>query len=143
MLFEICIVVIIVAMCYYVKCPCGCGKPIVSALLNHGSGVMASPTESMSDRVQINQTRRVRLHYTEWCHYCKLMKPVWARVKEATRGSNIIFEEIDEDKTRTPGITGFPTIIMVNTNGQTMQYPYGADFETLRAWIMQPLAAAL
>lgn len=121
-------------MCYYVKCPCGCGRPIMSALVKHDTS-----TESMSGQIQVNDTRVVRLHYTNWCHYCKLMKPVWARVKQACAGSNIIFEEVDEDKTRTPGITGFPTIILVNKFGQSSQYPYGADFEMLRAWVMQPL----
>ena len=96
-------------------------------------------TSKPSTHQQINLTRKVTLHYTNWCGACKLMKPVWARVKQAAAGSGIIFEELDEDKTKTPGINGYPTILLVDEFGHTHEYPYDANFERLRNWIISPL----
>lgn len=94
------------------------------------------PTEKMG--VPVNLTRKVTLHYTNWCHYCKLMKPVWSRVKKYTEGSGIVYAEVDEDINRTAGIYSYPTIMMTDEYGRVAQYPGGADFESLRAWVLSP-----
>jgi thiol-disulfide isomerase/thioredoxin len=88
---------------------------------------------------EINNTRRVTLHYTQWCGYCKNMKPIWEQVKLATAASGILFNEIDEDVARTPGVTGYPTIIMLNERGERSKYDGPADFATLRAWVVNPV----
>lgn len=87
---------------------------------------------------QINNTRRVYLHYTDWCGYCKKMKPIWAQVKETLAESMIQFYEIDEDVAKTPGVNGYPTILMIDENGYRHQYPGGIEFESLRAWCVSP-----
>jgi len=85
----------------------------------------------------INGRRTVTLHYTNWCGACKLMKPVWAQVKYAAEGSGITFVEIDEDVAHTPGITGYPTILMVTEGGRTIKYDGRSNFAQLRNWVLQ------
>lgn len=60
------------------------------------------------------------------------MKPVWAQVKNSLPG--VVFKDIDEDKTRTPGIKGYPTIIATKNN-KRFEYFGGANVEKLQAWI--------
>jgi len=66
------------------------------------------------------------------------MKPVWESVKAATAGSGIVFQEIDEDVAKTPGINGYPTIIMLDENGYRHKYNGGPDFVNLRNWVVSP-----
>ena len=86
----------------------------------------------------INRGRYVKLHYTNWCGYCKLMKPVWNNVKKSLDNRGITFIEIDEDIAKNPSITGYPTIIMVDRNGRSHTYAGRADFKQLSAWILSP-----
>lgn len=88
----------------------------------------------------INKTRTVTLHYTNWCHYCKLMKPVWERVKASCKDSGIDFREVDEDIAKDPVIaeSGYPTILMISKNGRVSKYPGEPDFVKLRAWVLAP-----
>lgn len=87
---------------------------------------------------RINNTRKVYLHYTNWCGYCKKMKPVWESVKTTLNETGIDFYEIDEDIAKTPGVNGYPTIFMIDENGFRHQYPGNIDFEKLRAWCVEP-----
>jgi len=87
---------------------------------------------------RINNIRRVYLHYTNWCGYCKQMKPIWGSVKTALEDTGIEFYEIDEDVAKTPGVNGYPTILMIDENGFRHQYPGHIDFEKLRAWCVEP-----
>jgi thiol-disulfide isomerase/thioredoxin len=87
---------------------------------------------------RINTTRRVSLHYTNWCGACSRMKPVWADVKAALGESGIEFTEIDEDVAKTPGVNAYPTIVMLDENGYHHEYKGGPVFETLREWIVAP-----
>jgi thioredoxin-related protein len=84
----------------------------------------------------INPTRKVTLHYVNWCAYCKLMKPIWDRVKASTIGNNIIFEEVDEDVAKTPEIKSYPTILMIDERGRVYSYVGGPDFDTLKDWVL-------
>ena len=86
----------------------------------------------------VNSTRVVTFHYTNWCPYCKTAKPVWERVKAATRGSNIVFRERDEDKVKTSNIRGYPTIRMIDEYGHARDYNGPMDFDKLRAWVVSP-----
>ncbi len=86
----------------------------------------------------VNLKRTVHLHYTDWCGACKLMKPVWEQVKVAVSGSGVTFDEINEDNAKTPGISGYPTILMLDERGHTIKYSGGPDFETLRNWVVAP-----
>jgi hypothetical protein len=64
------------------------------------------------------------------------MKPIWEQVKIATATSGIIYKEVDEDKAKTPGVTGYPTIAMIDEHGKRSIYPGPPDFNQLRNWIV-------
>ena len=83
----------------------------------------------------VNKSRIVTLHHTLWCSACKSMRPIWESVKTLTRGSNIIYREVDEDEAKTPGVTSYPMILMVDENGQRRRYTGGANLAQLRNWI--------
>lgn len=90
--------------------------------------------ESMND--PINNGRKVTLHFTTWCGYCKAMKPTWAAVRSQLAGRGITFAENDEDKRQTPGVDKYPTIRMVGERGETHTYPGGNDADKLKNWIL-------
>ncbi len=78
----------------------------------------------------------ITFYYTNWCGHCKVMKPVWNEVKASVGwSSNIVFNESDEDKNKTPGITGYPTI-KKQSGIYTTQYSGGPDVAQLQAWIL-------
>jgi thiol-disulfide isomerase/thioredoxin len=108
---------------------------------NTGGDITYPPLTVPSSNM--NNTRRVTLHYTNWCGYCKKMKPVWDQVKKASAGSGIIFSEVDEDIAKTPGVNGYPTIIMLDERGQRSKYIGQADFATLRNWIVAPVSISI
>jgi thiol-disulfide isomerase/thioredoxin len=81
--------------------------------------------------------RRIFLHHTNWCPHCRTMMPVWKAVSKSA--SNVIFIEVDEDIAKTPGVEGYPTIIMLDEHGKRHKYHGGPDYTTLRNWAMSPL----
>ena len=86
----------------------------------------------------VNNVRRIYFHYTNWCGFCKKMKPVWEGVKVALKDTGMEFYEIDEDIAKTPGVNSYPTILMIDEHGYRQQYPGSIDFEKLRAWCAAP-----
>ena len=85
----------------------------------------------------INKQRTITYHYTNWCGACKLMRPVWDRVRASTHivGSNEPrYIENDEDVKKTPGVIHYPTILMVDTDGKKYEYKGGADYTRLSNW---------
>ncbi len=86
-------------------------------------------------RKNMNAARVVTYHFTTWCGYCKLMRPVWDDVVKASKGTNIIFKETDEDVAKTAGIRGVPLIRMVTEDGHMVDYSGRADFSQLLAWV--------
>lgn len=98
-----------------------------------------------SEHLTVNTTRLVTLHVTSWCVRCRIWKPVWDRVKEACKaevtpgGSGIVFWVIDEDKAKTPGVTEYPVIYMLDEWGKRHQYFGPPDFERLRNWVTAPV----
>lgn len=97
-------------------------------------------TESMDTvNTVVNSTRVVRYHYAPWCGYCKLMMPVWDRVVAELTPQGFKFEKINEDIAKNPDIERFPTILMIMKNGRVSQYPGGAEYESLRDWIVSPM----
>lgn len=82
----------------------------------------------------------VTLHYTDWCSYCKRMKPVWEKVKQSLSGpqySGITFVENDEDKFPTVGVESYPTIVKLR-EGKARKYLGRADFDQIRKFILSP-----
>jgi thiol-disulfide isomerase/thioredoxin len=108
-----------------------------STKISVNGGDPVSPVEHFDATSQrsINKTRRVYLHYTAWCPYCKKMKPLWERVKETLGTSGIEFYEVDEDVAKTPGITGYPTIQMLDENGNRRYYGGQIDYKQLLDWV--------
>lgn len=112
---------------------------IVIAVLLYRSGALEPMSGIGGGPVSdINDHRRITLHYTNWCGACTNMKPIWAGVKLNLANSGIEFNEVDEDVAKTPYITSFPTIIMLTEKGKRLKYPGGADFDKLRNWCMSP-----
>lgn len=82
-----------------------------------------------------NIRRTVTLYYTNWCKFCKIMKPVWQQVKDRAAHSGIVFVEIDGDKQKTPGVTSYPTIMMI-VDGKSYKYGGKADYQQLWRFVM-------
>jgi thiol-disulfide isomerase/thioredoxin len=109
---------------------------VSAGAMNTGGPITTQPM--IIPTSNINNKRRIYLHYTQWCHFCRMMKPVWEKVKTATTGSGIEYIEVDEDLVHTPGISGYPTIIMLDEQGRRHKYIGQADFDTLRNWCVSP-----
>lgn len=91
-----------------------------------------------SEGLRANRTRYVTFHYTDWCKCCAIMRITWDKIKLATEGSNIVLIERNEGKTKTPGIVKYPTILLVDEDGNAHEYKGTADFNELRNWIVSP-----
>jgi len=82
----------------------------------------------------------VGFHYTNWCGYCKQMKPVWQEVKASLNNSNfssVVMLENDEEKNPTQGVSMYPTIIKYQ-DGKARRYKGRYDFDELRSFILTP-----
>lgn len=128
---SIAVVLVILFLVCLAKCPCGCWRWCGCT----GCCCKGQPAVEPF----VNKTRVVTLHSVGWCPHCKVMKPVWDRVVAASSGSGIVFKESDEDVTKTPGITGYPTIRMLTEQGTTIQYSGGPNYDNLRRWILAPI----
>lgn len=83
-------------------------------------------------------SRKVFLHYANWCPHCKRMQPVWEAVKRDCNGQSVTFVEINEELKPTPGITSYPTILLVDTYGKLHKYIGGPNFDSLKRFVMAP-----
>lgn len=135
MLKAIVLLVVLIVVVHALKTPCGCG----CWRWQNCQSKCCVTGESMSTRFE---NRTITLHATSSCSHCVLMKPVWARVMADCADTGIVFKEVDEDKTPTPGIEGYPTIRMQVTNSAypTMyEYKGGPNYNNLRAWVLTPV----
>jgi hypothetical protein len=66
------------------------------------------------------------------------MKPIWQQVKHDLPSFKYV--DIDEDKAHTPGIAGYPTILL-KSKGKTVQYRGPADYDQLKAFIVNNYSA--
>ncbi len=85
--------------------------------------------------------------YTEWCPHCKTAKPIWGKLQEEIRGSQINgtkikFIEIDCDKDPDTAnkfnVEGYPTIKLVNKT-QIIEYDAKPDVDTLKLFLEKSL----
>ena len=82
----------------------------------------------------------VGMHYTNWCSYCKQMKPVWQEVKASLNNPNfssVVMLENDEEAKPTPGVSMYPTIIRYE-GGKARRYKGRYDVDELRTFILTP-----
>jgi thiol-disulfide isomerase/thioredoxin len=112
------------------KCGCGC----LAGVFGCKCITCTTGGETFGGR------KTVTLHYTNWCGYCKQMKPIWEAVKLRMKQEDdtIIFNENDEDKAPTPGVNAYPTII-VYVDRRAYRYSGGADSEKLYNFILNPI----
>jgi len=75
------------------------------------------------------------LHYTDWCHFCKDFKPKWAALKDDQELKNILFVENNEDHNKTPGVSGYPTIILRKPSGEVVSYDEAREADALKTWL--------
>ena len=108
-----------------------------SKLVEHFTGINVSDTQlnAFYDKFteKLGNKKIVMLHYTSWCPYCQKMKPVWESVKQSYTGEILMIEN-DEEKSPTPTITGYPTIIL-HANGKNIKYSGNADRQSLMDFI--------
>jgi thiol-disulfide isomerase/thioredoxin len=79
------------------------------------------------------------LHYAHWCPGCQQMRPVYAEVRRRLAGRPIIMGEHDEEVSRTPGVTKYPTIYMLDEYGSKREYRGRANLAELTKFILAPL----
>lgn len=80
--------------------------------------------------------RTITFHGTAWCTGCALMTPAWNKLRQEVPG--IVYVDVNEDVAKTPGIMGYPTIILRDPIGTT-QYRGPPDYEHLRRWATAPV----
>ncbi len=105
-------------------------------------GGLAFKEQYLGDRGISGQTlngqRFAILHYTEWCSYCKRMKPIWEEAKHRMAGKAISMQENDEDKQPTAGVNKYPTIYLLDEYGHKREYHGPADLITLTQFLLAP-----
>lgn len=120
-------------------------KRVVESIVPHSDqNVVDRPVRSYYKKMTAEKYGEnavvVGLHYTDWCGYCKRMKPIWEQVKESLKDHTaVVMVENDEDKNPTPGIDAFPTIYKMR-NGKLHKYNDRADFNSLRQFILSTSA---
>lgn len=90
------------------------------------------------ETTRINGKRQVYLHYTNWCHVCHDFRPTWDELKARMRDVDVVFTELDEDKAQTPGVTSYPTIILLDETGRRYIYSGFRTVDSLQRWITSP-----
>jgi len=85
-----------------------------------------------------NKFRTVTLHWVQWCGYCKIMMPIWLKIKSEVP-PRFVMHEVNGDEYPTPGINFFPTIVMIDEYGKRHQYKGPADYKRLVNWLLIPV----
>jgi len=79
----------------------------------------------------------IKLYYAEWCGHCNNFRPIWEKLKEKYN-TQIRFEEMNctNSKPDLSIIDGYPTIIVLNQNGDFYKkYTGNRDMNTLDEFI--------
>lgn len=129
------ILLILMVLAHFADKPCSCG-----CLAGVFGCKCANCTQTGSSTEKFGGRKSVTLHYTTWCHYCQQMKPIWNAVKLRMKQEDdtIIFNENDEDKSPTPGVNAYPTIILYQDR-RAYRYGGGNDANKLYEFILNPI----
>lgn len=153
-------IIAIVLIIIYLGCqqPCGCGcwrwtncaanlyscckypERHTQAMSGDYGGINMFGIEMASNpgHDYLNDNRTVILYYTEWCSFCREMKPIWNSVKAKLQGRGYKFIEVNGDNEKSIFVTSYPTIMMLDRDGRRRTYNGRADLIQLRHWILAP-----
>jgi thiol-disulfide isomerase/thioredoxin len=85
----------------------------------------------------LNSAMTVEYHYSDSCGYCRVFTPIWNDLTNLqAKVPNLRMHAINEDETPTPGVTGVPTIVMIDYTGHTYKYGGELSYDAVEAWIM-------
>ena len=84
--------------------------------------------------------------YANWCKYCQLLKPEWAKLKNMIPKDRVQFIEIEESEAAkraqferksktTLNVNGYPTIFKIHTNKPVEYYTGPRNAQAMRSWI--------
>ena len=81
----------------------------------------------------------VQMHYTDWCMYCKKIKPVWKKLKRAAphnpKLKHVKLVQLDQDVCVVPGIKSVPTLIKQTPDGKLTKYTGEKNYKELFNWV--------
>jgi len=82
-------------------------------------------------------------YYAPWCGHCKTLAPVYEELGAAFKGKDIIIAEIDATANyiAESRVSGFPTIIYYDAQGNSEVYQEGRDLESLTAYVNTKLGS--
>jgi thiol:disulfide interchange protein len=75
-----------------------------------------------------------------WCGHCKNFKPTWKEFTQVMQSSNSPIEVVDlqcdlneenEQKCKDLGVQGYPTVILIDSNGKKEEYSGPRTVESL------------
>lgn len=101
--------------------------------------LLAEPFLTASGFTTAKPSARVlAFHYTNWCPHCKTIRPQWERVKQDLADTGVLFQEVDEDIAKTPGLPGVPTIILYDIDGYRYMYEGPRTAYHIKQWVLAP-----
>jgi len=148
LILLILVALVFIKLFVLVECPCGCGAMSQLWCCDAAQGSegmdeyadIAATTKSMENvpaMADPSDKPTIYYHYTEWCGYCKRLKPVWNSVK-GRMSHRAFFIENDEDKQQTPNVNSYPTII-AHVNGQQIKYDGGKTEDELMKFVQDAI----
>ena len=79
--------------------------------------------------IQPNEQKSLVLFYAPWCPHCKSMLPEWAKLKSNNK-TDIAIKKVNSDDNpelcKQYKIEGFPTVLLIDSNGQVIAIYEGA-----------------
>merc|ERR1711974_536905 len=79
-------------------------------------------------------------YYAPWCGHCKTLAPVYEELAQKFSGQDVIIAEIDATANYVAAdISGFPTLIWYDGNGNSELYEDARDLQSLTNFVNQKL----
>lgn len=95
-----------------------------------------------------DSSNNLMIFYAEWCGYCKTAMPAFQKLKtdynnQSINGKTVSIELIEGDKNKNLmtkyNVTGFPTIVLEKSNGETVLYQGNRSYDDLVVFLKQNL----